>query len=152
MTTIAYKDGVLAADTITIQSGTKFYGRSKILRRPDGVLIASAGSCAWGDAFRQWALDGCKGNPPCIHEKDTDGGTGMVITPDGVLTIWNTDAGGVLPMRFKPPYYATGTGMDLAMGAMFMGASADMAVRAAVHHDSNTGGDVTVLRHKLPQE
>jgi len=46
----------------------------------------------------------------------------------------------------RAPFYALGSGYQVAMGAMEFGATAEEAVRAAIKWDTGSGGDVTVLR------
>ena len=53
MTIIAYRDGVMAADTATWQGGVMIGDRSKkIMRTPEGFLIACAGELSVISEFR----------------------------------------------------------------------------------------------------
>lgn len=148
MTTIAYKDGVLAADTAMIDKGSaKVYGRTKIARRNDGALIAACGNSAWGDAFRAWAVNGqYPGDLPTLPEKASSA-SGAVISADGTVVVWTTEDGN-LTTATRPPYFAMGSGAPFALGAMFAGASAIDAVRAAMHHDEASGGSISVVTHE----
>ena len=61
MTIIAYRDGVMAADTATWQGGVMIGDRSKkIMRTPEGFLIACAGELSVISKFRAWAKSGFK--------------------------------------------------------------------------------------------
>ena len=84
------------------------------------------------------------GEPPEAKEENNNCNVGLVFHPDGRLTIY--EPGGWCDAT--PPYYAIGTGKDAALGAMFAGASAEEAVRAAVAHDFYTCEPITVLRHQ----
>lgn len=144
MTTIAYRDGVIAADTSMTVNGTVVPGRVKIARAPDGRLIGGAGKAAFTESFRAWAITE-EGDPP----KMEPGSVGFVIDTDGSVRLWDSDEGNG-PFTVRPPYIAVGSGQDYAMGAMFAGADAETAVRAAIAHDKSTNGDVLVLSRKKP--
>lgn len=143
MTTIAYRDGVLAADT-ALSYGSMLRGATKITRCSDGVLAGAAGNAGYNTLFLQWAERGRHGEPPVAQRVDDGLDRGVLFYPDGVVEIY--EANGVY--RCRPPYYAFGSGKSEALGAMFAGADAEMAVRAAIEHDPGTGGDITVLRHE----
>lgn len=140
MTTIAYRDGVIAADTSMSCDGMVLSGRVKIARADDGRLIGAAGSSAYSDAFREWALKE-QGNPP----KTGADSIGFIIATDGSVRVWDSDEGDGF-FRVHPPYFAAGSGAPVAFGAMHVGADAEAAVRAAIAHDKSTNGDVLVLR------
>lgn len=145
MTTIAYRDGVLAADTAMSRGATLIRGIEKTARRPrDGALAAIVGAGYYAGPFFAWFHAGCEGDPPRV-DQDPDGCvTGIVVEPNGVATIY--EMGGWYELR--APYWAIGSGRDQALGAMFAGADAETAVRAAIEHDHGTHGDVRVLRAK----
>jgi ATP-dependent HslUV protease subunit HslV len=138
MTTIAYRDGVIAADTLMTCDGSIMAGRVKIARADDGRLIGASGASGFGDAFRKWALTE-QGEPPKLPEHSA----GFIIDRDGSIRIFDADEGGAFEIR--PPYFAMGSGQNYAIGAMHAGAGAEAAVRAAIAHDPLTNGDVLVL-------
>jgi hypothetical protein len=145
VTTIAYRDGVLAADTGMTIGGSQFAHMTKIARNKRGDLAGGCGMAPWCCAFLKWFMNGEKGAPPPI-EKDggNDKSKGFIARARGGLVVHESDG------TFAPiaPYYAIGSGRGEAIGAMFAGASAELAVRAAIAHDESTFGDVTVLRHE----
>lgn len=49
------------------------------------------------------------------------------------------------PYPVDGPFFAVGSGAEIAIGAMAMGASAEQAVKIAAMYDTQTGGKVTVL-------
>ena len=139
MTTIAYRDGILAADTRMTQGSALVGNVVKIVRRKkDGALAGGAGDCSWVQSFHRWVLRGEKGDldPPGDDSK------GLLITRKKIELF---EASG--PVEFNPPFFAMGSGRDFAMGAMAAGASAEEAVRLAMQLDAFTGGDVMVLSH-----
>lgn len=142
MTTIAYRDGVLAADRlITVQTHRDGY-ITKIAKRGP-YLAAAAGALPIALRFMDWFRSGMpEARTPSMGD-DKDGATGHIFMPDG--TILNCDTLGWT--RRKAPYYANGSGCDYCYGAFSMGATAEQAVRAALEHETASGGDITVLRH-----
>lgn len=139
MTTIVYRNGVLAADTRMVQ-GTAIIGNvKKIIRRDDGALCGGAGDCAWLQAFHRWFLDAEEGDPPIIE----DNSKGVIIYSPKKIELFEQNG----TVEFKPAFLAFGSGKEFALGAMYAGASAPEAVRAAMQFDPYSGGKVTVLTH-----
>lgn len=139
MTTIAYRDGVLATDS-GVQSGSTRVGTTqKCFKAKDGSLLAFAGNANLGTDVKEWIETGLK----LDRVPDTeDRGTIVWIKPDG--TIWCIDGGG-LPYPVEAPFYAEGSGEDFAYGAMAAGANAMQAVEIAKHFDSNSSGPVQLV-------
>ena len=141
MTTIAYKGGILAADSNCSAGGVRVYQVRKIFRIDDGSLVGFAGDLAEGMKLVDWLDDGA--------DEETRPGLqnvhGLVVRPSGRITLYEQ---GVPINPRKPKYIAIGTGQATAMGAMFWGASAVGAVRAAIEHDDCTRGPVVSMRLK----
>lgn len=142
MSTIAYRDGVLAADTAAFRGNTVVCGIRKIDRRADGTLVGAVGMAGFAAAFRAWVLNGETGPRPEPGNTETSSDAGLIVRPDGPLEVH--EEGGVLLLDV--PYYALGAGRDQALGAMFAGAPAQVAIAAAIAHDIYTAGEITVLR------
>lgn len=138
MTTIAYRDGVLAADSLSTSNGLRDNVGRKIWR-VGRLLVGAAGGRGDCLRFRAWVAEGCIGPNPFVG---SEGGNGLVITPEGQVACWGT-AG---PWPVTSPFYSLGSGYQIAVGAMEMGASAEEAVRAAIVHDTCSGGPVQTLR------
>lgn len=138
MTTIAYRDGVLAADTLHTWNGTRDLIEAKAWRI-GRVLAAASGPTSLIVKFRDWVKAGMSGDSP-FHGPEGNG-NGLVVSSAGVVCF---DRHGAWPVR--KDYYTLGSGSDLATGALAMGADAEKAVRVAIEFDTATGGDVTVLR------
>lgn len=143
MTTIAYRDGVLAADTGAVCGASRMGRVEKIIRGPGGILAGACGLATYSAAFKAWVVSGCIGNPPVATQDADNCDRGFVVSADGVVTIY--EEGG--SWELSAPYFAVGSGRPEALGAMFAGADAETAVRAAMEHDAYTFGDVMVLRH-----
>jgi 20S proteasome alpha/beta subunit len=144
MTTIAYRDGVIAADTGMTVGGSRLGRIVKIARNESGALAGAAGSAGYNAKFLDWFRGGAVGDPPEARETERSFDRGVVFHADGVIDIYEPT--GVF--HATAPYFAFGSGRPEALGALFMGATAEQAVRAAIEHDEATFGEVlTVLRH-----
>lgn len=146
MTTIAYRGGVLAADTQVNNDGARIGTVQKVHRRDDGHLAAGSGDFSYTQRFIAWFLAGEDGEPPLPTRGDDgrDEGQGFIFRPNGQVV--SLEGSGSNTMA--APYWAQGSGRELALGAMAHGASAEEAVRAAIAHDVHSGGEITVLRRE----
>jgi ATP-dependent HslUV protease subunit HslV len=137
MTTIAYRDGILAADSrATFQSeegGARCVRCRKIYRKKTKagieVLIGTAGESSSGLLFVDWY--GSDRKPPI---KFLDGDADflcLVVTPSGVLEYDKWCRGEEVEEEFA----AIGSGAKAALGALYAGASAEEAVRIACKID-----------------
>lgn len=142
MTTIAYRDGAIAADTSTCAGGSMVGRVVKIARNATGDLAGAAGDAWYCRAFLAWFEGGEKGSVPEGKSEHDGFDRGCIFRRDGSIEVY--EPRGMFTMT--APYYALGSGKAEALGAMFAGADAEIAVRAAVEHDPHTGGDVVVLR------
>jgi hypothetical protein len=136
VTTIAYRDGVLAADTLCTANGLRDDYATKIWRHGK-VLIGGAGSRALCLKFRDWVVGGMEDDCPI---QDNDDANGILVTPVGVVC-WSASG----PWPVSSPFYALGSGYQVAMGAMQVGATAEQAVEAALRWDTGSGGEVHTL-------
>jgi len=136
MTTVAWKDGVVAADT----QATSEYGAItghfvKIELLENGSILAMLGDACTAYPLRDWFLGD--------RDKDQPGkGMIVVFKRDGRHLLYNDGGWQILaPAAFR----AFGSGGELALGAMAAGASAKEAVEIAIRLNVHTGGEVTVL-------
>lgn len=141
MTTIAYKDGVLAADTAMCQGGSMMGSIVKIARRDDGDMAGAAGNANFNALFIKWFLTGEAGDSPKATESERHMDRGVIFRKAGGIDVFEVNGA----FRCEADYFAFGSGMDYALGAMFAGAGAGTAVHAAIKHDPHSGGNVTVL-------
>jgi hypothetical protein len=144
MTTIAYRNGILAADTGMSAGGSIVGSVTKIARSEKGDLAGAAGDASYNHDFIAWFVGGEQGNPPEAQEEDKTFDRGVIFRRDGRIEVFEPRG------RFEcsAPYYAFGSGRPEALGAMFVGASAEQAVQAAIAHDPYTFGDIDVLSHE----
>ena len=141
MTIIAFKDGILAADSAFVQEDMMFGTAEKIWRRGDGTLVGGHGDAGYCEQFRQWVMDGEEGDAPETPENQEGYSCGLIVRPNGKLEIHTPR--GALP--FSGAYYAMGSGSALAIGAMAFGATAEEATQVAIDHCCWCGGPITVL-------
>ena len=154
MTSIAYRDGILAADSqTTVESeagGARRFRCEKLYRKTtkEGAeaIIATAGESAPALVFLDWYGTG-KRPPPRLLEGNADF-TCLVLRRDG---LWEYDAW-CRGDKVLEPFYAIGSGAKAALGAMHMGASAEEAVRVACLIDPYSAPPiVTMSLSKDPQ-
>lgn len=142
MTTIAFRKGMLAADTSQTTSGSMNGYIVKIARSPKGDLAGASGSASFNYAFLRWFENGENtAAQPKPTQDDHYMDRGVIFRQDGRIEIFEP----IGKFECMAEYYAFGSGIDYALGAMYCGADAESAVRAAIAHDPNTGGDVLVL-------
>lgn len=145
MTTIAYRDGVMAADSGAWHNSASHAWANKLARGPDGTLFGCAGSAAEAEAFLCWVRAGYEGDMPKPRAKDEDSSFIVLRVPVGgpveLLTAFGTE-------RYDAPYFAIGSGAETALGALFVGASAERAIEAAKEHASGAFGEVRTISHR----
>lgn len=139
MTTIAYRDGVLASDSSCWEGDIKTCSVRKIFR-VRGALVGFTGNLNHGMRFLDWVRDGAH------HDEIPRGNyTGIVVSKSGSVTTYDNGEAAVI-LRGK--YFAFGNGQDVALGAMHAGANARRAVMAAIEHSAKTDGPIRILRIK----
>jgi hypothetical protein len=141
MTTITYKDGVMAADSGLCDGGLVMSNAApKIARNRHGDLAGAAGSSGWCDKWLDWFKEGEKGDRP----EATDGDGALVARASGEMELYDSKGMSYLHV----PYYSVGSGYKQAIGAMWMGADAEKAVECGIAHDVYTRGPVVVMKHE----
>lgn len=140
MTTIAWDGKTLAADS-QATSGTLRSRVVKIVRSPSGFLCAGAGEFSAIIPWLRWVEHGLvpEDQPEHLGSKATV----IIVDPRGkAYTLEGTPIR--VPVRDK--FWAIGTGAELAIGAMAMGADAAQAVKVAAKFDVHTGGRVVAMK------
>jgi hypothetical protein len=138
MTVIAYRDGIIAADT-GLWLGQITNGQMiKIARRKGGALIGCAGVSAPARTMMTNFLN---------FQDD-------LVQPDGVQALIISSNGKLISLHeehwleVECLYDAVGAGVEVAIGALAAGASAEEACAIAVKHHSQCNGDIVSLSHK----
>lgn len=148
MTTIAFRDGIMAADTGMVSGNIST--RANKLRQAtiDGerVLAGLSGILPDADEFWRWYILGAdRDNLPEFRQyrgaDDAPDFQVLVVSELG-MTVWRE---WFQPIPIIEPFFAIGSGSHFAMGAMDMGATAVQAVQIAMNRDSGTFGSVQTL-------
>jgi ATP-dependent HslUV protease subunit HslV len=96
----------------------------------------------------QWFVKGERGRPPKANEDTNNFDRGVIFRNGGRIEVF--EPSGTFSM--SAPFYAMGSGKSEALGAMWAGATAEQAVRAAIDLDPSCGGDVTILSHQAAKK
>lgn len=137
MTTIAYKDGVIAYDS-RITNGTRIdYDDYEKCTEENGVQFLLSGSTADFPKLIE-AYFGAEHTDVDAQAIAVEAGTLWLVAHNDGTGAWKT---ALLP---EAPY-ALGSGSSHALTAMDMGASAYEAVEMAMKRDSCTGGKIRTL-------
>lgn len=151
MTTIAYRDGIMAADSLVTGNGV-VEGQFRKIADIKGFLVGGCGEISKVAAFFDWFRVNQPLKPPLKShpfavfpdyikpKKDEEKYTILLVDKQN-RQIWESDNGGY-PYRLEVPFIAIGSGREIAVGAMSMSASAIQAVRASIKHDIYSGGNV----------
>lgn len=155
MSTVAYRNGIMAADSAG-WSGDTYIGTHAKMRQIGTRLVGCVGGLASIELFMEYmkkrtaaALQRLR---ELEHKTDQDSNqaatsdldlAAICVDNDGSVSIWDNS---LVPLRCEAAYYAIGSGEEYALGAMAIGASAEDAVRAAAHHDAHTRLPVVVMK------
>ena len=138
MTTIAYKDGVIAFDSRQTRSGTIVSDNAPKCQVVDGVSFFLSGAVCDEKAL----IAAYFGTPSSVPVECS----GYVVDGGKLLMVGHDDKTGIWRQELDPANPdAIGSGSAYALAAMDMGASAEEAVRAAMKRDIYTGGAVRVV-------
>lgn len=141
MTTIAYKDGILAADSQMNVGNIKIPGAAKIVSLPNGDILAGAGhldKVAIAQAFF-----GQKNWKDKIDEAPIwEDGFEAILVSKGKLYYCTRNC---VPYPVEHPFFAIGSGTDVAMAGMYTGLSAPDAVLLASELDIYTNNKVQIV-------
>lgn len=148
MTTIAYRNGVMAGDSRAFGFDKYPVGqKTKVYRLPDGGLFGiSAAKTGVVKRVREWIEDGTrpenKPSPWC----EEDDFQAIIVRPDGKCVLVSEN---FLPSDpVEAEFYAIGSGKELALGAMAAGLDAPAAVRVACKFDPWSAEPVYQVRHE----
>lgn len=145
MSVIAWDGRTLAADTGMVTAGM----RARTSKMAHSYVNDQSVICAWtgdhglGHLLAQWYFDGADPETfPNKFAKEDEWCRLIVADRDGCFFYENYPA----KIIVHDKYMAWGSGRDFAMGAMFLGASAEEAVNAACEHSTECWGPAEV-RH-----
>ena len=138
MTTIAYKDGVIAYDSRQTRNDRIVSDDAPKCQVVDGVRFFLAGAVCDEKALIAAYLGTPSPVPVECSGYVVDGGKLLMVGHDDKTGIWRQE------LELSNPD-AIGSGAEYAVAAMDMGASAEDAVRAAMKRDIYTGGTIRTV-------
>ncbi len=156
MTTIAYRAGTLASDSMLSCSdednGYIVGCVEKIFTLSDGSLLGLSGDADAFDVIA--ALEGAVDRDPIANDLVNVGAEceGILVRPDG-RTFWldTAEEGYVSLSEFTDEFAAIGSGKLFAYGAMEFGATAAQAVECACRRHCFSRGPVQI-KHLRPTD
>jgi hypothetical protein len=138
MTTIAFRNGVLAADTQMSYGDTPNTVPGLKLFIAGEFAVGVCGDCRYIPTIREWFEHGCPEGAERLWDDSFDI-LAMDVNGD-LFTLFGTTLF-PLPQQF----FATGSGRLIALGAMCRGASAKEAVKCAGQFDTGTNEQVETI-------
>ncbi len=148
MSTIAFKDGIVVADTQTDWGNRKIKSLKKIVDHGDIVVAGS------GDADDRhlnalfMALDNSEDFPTVRELKDLPQEFVALVFTRKTKQVFLVQTGENAPfiLEIKDKFFAIGSGGDYAMGAMAAGASAKEAVRISCMLDIHSNKPIQEVK------
>ena len=149
MTTIAYKAGIMAADTRAYAGfNTPLGHKHKIRRCADGTLIGcSTNQVGLGEAVLSWYEGGA--DPDRAPKAASEVKFTLLAVKSNGEAFYGYDSF-FLSGPITAECFAIGSGEGVAHGAMRAGASAVRAIEIASEIDVWTGLPVDVITHEAP--
>ena len=139
MTTVVFRNGVMAGDTAIFDRGTYCGEAHKVFRNDRGALLGVCGCMSAMAQLRDWFLAGAEGEPPELKDEDSEG---LLVRADGVVE-WI--GAGRKRIEMAGEFFAIGSGFHVAMGALAAGATARRAAEIACDLDSKTRRPIDVV-------
>lgn len=137
MTTWAYRNGVLVADSMvsTAMSLQVIGTAKKVHKTKSGWLAAGAGNLVDVHKFFRWIDEGMD-DDAAVKLENLDG---ILVDPKGVA--YSVDDS-LFPYVIDAEFHSGGAGASIALGAMGFGATAEEAVKVAMKLSLGTGGKI----------
>lgn len=139
MTTIAANRERMVADSF-VNDGN----RTVKIMKGVGIVVGYAGSLFYGSQLAKWVLEGARGAPPHPGDDKRDDVELLILRKTGLSMM--DGRGFEVPLDGE--YASIGSGSDVALGAMWAGATPEAAVEAAAYHDSTTKLPVHIVTLK----
>lgn len=144
MTTIVFRDGVMASDSGAWVEGIVTPWAKKVIQGKSGALYGGCGSAARVSEFFAWVRDGEVAGKMVVPQVRDDGSDFIVLIWRPESGLFLLTSGGEEDLRGYP-YCAVGGGAAVAYGAFHHGATAVEAVKAAIAHSDCAAGEVQYL-------
>ena len=128
----------MASDSAAWEDDTLAHKAKKIYRLSDGSVAGIYGTLEHCMNLLRYIED------PTL-KLNLQGASAIVVRPSLRVVAYN---GTVAMPIIRAKYLAAGSGMSVALGACFQGATAVEAVKAAIAHDSGSRGPVVSMKVK----
>lgn len=143
MTTIVYKNGFLAGDTLISQENNVYGYRRKIFDL-EKFVVGFAGEPLLFNEFLKF-LKGDEFERDAF--KEVDHFCAIVVEKDTKkITCYDKRLIAIADGDIETDFIAAGTGAQIAKGALLMGATAKQAVECAAKIDYFTGGEILEIK------
>lgn len=140
MTVIAYKDGVMAADSCSFSGGVRYKTMHRKVSRGDYGLVGCGGRSSDCVLAHQWFTDGMPETRPAFsNDKDEPM---AILWVKAYGTLWCGDERLVFAEIEAPAAIGENAAANFCEGAMHAGLSAKDAVRLTIAHCIYVGGEV----------
>jgi ATP-dependent HslUV protease subunit HslV len=150
MTTIAYRDGIMAADSGVWHGDGMNPWATKVAKGNDGVLYGLTGNAAEASNYIAWVKGGYTGDEPKARSlNDGDNSSFVVVIAKAGDPIRLRTAYG--DEMYDAPYISIGGGSQACYGAMYVGADAPTAIKAAIEHGASAIGNVQSVSFAEPE-
>lgn len=148
MTTIAYRDGIIASDSRAYSGDKHPIGdKQKVFALPGGRLVGISSSVVGApNHFLAW-LAALPADAPLVSAVAGQEHLvqALVVERSGEAFYWND--GRTFTGPIKADFYAIGSGQQTALAALELGKSAAEAIELAIKLDPWTGGEARTLEH-----
>lgn len=143
MTTIVYRDGIMAADSRGYSGGSEPIGsKAKVFRLNDGSLVGvSSTEPGVSEVLVDWLNSDASSEALSVLPKQK--WSALLVRPNEDVFYFCDSPCPSGPLR--APFYAIGSGAAYAMGAFSCGSTSAKAVSVASEHDVWTGGEIIEL-------
>lgn len=142
MTTIAYRDNMMASDSACFDSSLYQGEVDKLWILPSVGLIGCCGEIGAMIRVVDWLKNGSEGRKSPNLPDDCEF-EAIVVNPEGEVFHYDRH---LVPIRISNQFHAIGSGRKLALGAMMAGASADKAVQIACQYDNGSREPVKAIQ------
>lgn len=142
MTTIVYKDGVLAADRQINYRNQIFASAQKIFQNEKYIY----GACGTSISCVQFIkfVEGKEFDKAIFQKDEHKSFEGIVINKeDGKVFIYDNE---LLKDEMSGDFFCFGSGGDIAKGALLMGATPKQAIECASKIDHSTGREIDEIK------
>lgn len=136
MTTITFRDGVIAGDTMMSHGDTPITMPGIKVFFAGQFAVGLSGDLRYMPLVKRWVEAGFPLDDHDFSRLWEDDWDCLVMNPDGQVFLPFADA--LYPITNQ--FFALGSGRDIALGALSMGASARQAVEIAARWDKHTNG------------